>query len=89
MKGRDWYDFEWYVRNRIPLDFKPLQLRAAEFNGIELSKELFLDKLRERLSSTDIGMVRKDVEPFIVDRHELDIWSNDYFLQLADMLQFE
>lgn len=89
VKGRDWYDFEWYVRNRIPLDFKHLQLRAAEFNGIELSKELFLDKLRERLSSTDIGMVRKDVEPFIIDRHELDIWSNDYFLQLADMLRFE
>lgn len=25
VKGRDWYDFEWYVRNRIPLDFKHLQ----------------------------------------------------------------
>jgi len=25
---------------------------------------------------------------FIADPHELDIWSNDYFLQLADRIKF-
>lgn len=89
VKGRDWYDFEWYVRNKIPLDFKHLQIRASKFNGVELSKDLFLEKLRMRLASTDIAMVKQDVEPFIIDKRELDIWSNDYFLQLANMLRFE
>ena len=89
IKGRDWYDFEWYVRHNTPLNLKHLQLRASEFNGIELTKDLFLEKLRERLTTADIEMVKQDVEPFIIDRRELDIWSNDYFLQLSDMIRFE
>lgn len=89
IKGRDWYDFEWYVRHRIALDFKHLRLRANEFEGIELTKESFIEKLNERLASADIEMVKQDVEPFIINKHELDIWSNDYFLQLADMIRFE
>lgn len=89
IKGRDWYDFEWYVRHRIPLDFKHLQARTNEFNGMELTKDVFLEKLRERLATSNIDVVKQDVEPFIIDKRELDIWSNDYFLKLADMIQFE
>ena len=88
VKGRDWYDFEWYVRHRIPLNFKHLQERVREFNEDELTRESFLQKLREKLSTTDIDLVKKDVVRFIADKHELDIWSNDYFLQLADMIVF-
>lgn len=29
-----------------------------------------------------------DVVDFISDLHELDIWSIDYFLQLADRIKF-
>lgn len=28
VKGRDWYDFEWYVRHNIPLDFTHLAERC-------------------------------------------------------------
>lgn len=89
IKGRDWYDFEWYVRHKVSLDFKHLQVRAKEFNALELTKELFFEKLRERLATADIAMVKQDVEPFIIDKRELDIWSNEYFLQLSDMIMFE
>lgn len=89
VKGRDWYDFEWYVRNGIKLDFVHLQERIREFNGIEISEEEFLQKLKERLASTDIKMVKQDVEPYIKNPESLEIWSNDYFLQLAEMINFE
>lgn len=89
VKGRDWYDFEWYVRSRIPLNFKHLQIRTKEFNGIELTKEQFINLLKERLATTNINYVKADVAPYIIDNKELDIWSNDYFLQLADMIIFE
>lgn len=88
VKGRDWYDFEWYVRNQIPLDFNHLQVRAKEFNGLELTKATFMDLLKERLATTDINSVKADVLPFIIDPHDLDIWSNDYFLQVAEMIKF-
>lgn len=89
VKGRDWYDFEWYVRWRVPLDFNHLQERIREFSGLEIDKATFMDVLREKLSNTDIELVKQDVLGFVDDPHELDIWSNNYFLQLADMIVFK
>lgn len=90
VKGRDWYDFEWYVANKIPLDFNHLQKRIKEFNGLDITKEEFLDSLKERLASTDMSMVKHDVLRFLrTDPHMLEIWSNDYFLQLADMIVYQ
>lgn len=89
VKGRDWYDFEWYVRHNIPLDFTHLSERALQFNQEELDKETFLQKLNERLATADINQVKADVLPFVRNPKELDIWSNDYFLQLAKMIRFE
>jgi predicted nucleotidyltransferase component of viral defense system len=88
VKGRDWYDFEWYVRNSVPLDFEHFRQRALDFNGEALSKEDFIYTLKKRLATTDINMVKNDVIPFIKDQSELDIWSNDYFVKLADMIRF-
>ena len=88
VKGRDWYDFEWYVRYNVPLDFTHLQIRTKEFNGMDMDKKNFTIMLKERLGSTDINMVKRDVFPFIQHPKELDIWSNDYFLQLADRIKF-
>lgn len=88
VKGRDWYDFEWYVRNGVPLNFQHLQVRIKEFNGMEVDKSQFVGMLKERLSSADINQVKKDVRPFLKSPQNLEIWSNDYFLQLADAIIF-
>ena len=53
-----------------------------------MTREQFIALLEQKLSTTDINMVKADVEPFIINPHELDIWSNDYFLQVAKMMQF-
>ena len=89
VKGRDWYDFEWYVRHNIVLDFTHLQERALQFNQEKITKETFIEKLNNRLSTADINQVKADVLPFIRNPKELDIWSNDYFLQLAKMIRFK
>ena len=89
IKGRDWYDFEWYVRNGIPLDWNHLQERIRQFNGQEMTLEEFKTTLRERLSGTDINRVKEDVLPFLNNPGELDIWSNDYFLLLADQMKIQ
>ena len=44
----------------------------------------------QEISTTDINKVKQDVMPFLrADHHNLDIWSNDYFSQLADMIVFK
>ena len=35
----------------------------------------------------NINQVKNDVLPFVRNPKELDIWSNDYFVQLADMIK--
>lgn len=89
VKGRDWYDFEWYVRNGVKLDFNHLQERIREFNGIEVNRDEFIKLLKEKITAADIKMVKQDVEPFIKNVGSLDIWSTDYFLQLTEMILFE
>ena len=89
VKGRDWYDFEWYVRHNVPLNFTHLHERALQFNNEDITKESFLEKLNEHLATTDINQVKADVLPFIRNPKEMAIWSNDYFLQLARMIRFE
>lgn len=89
VKGRDWYDFLWYVSNNVPLDFNHLVERVREFNGEEIDKSLFLNKLRERLATSDINQVKNDVIPFVHNPAELDIWTNDFFLQVAEQIIFK
>ena len=89
VKGRDWYDFEWYVRNGVALDFAHLAERCKQFNGEDITPESFKDKLIERLSTADIKQVKEDVLPFVRNPKELDLWSNDYFVQLAEMVRIE
>ncbi len=88
IKGRDWYDFDWYVRHEIPLDFNHLQERVREFNGVELTRESFMEILRERLANGNIDSVKDDVSSYVIDPRDLKIWSNDYFLMLADRIRF-
>jgi len=89
VKGRDWYDFEWYVRHNVPLGFAHFQVRVKEFNGLDITREEFIEMLKKKLASTDIEMVKRDVMPFIQNPDGLKIWSNDYFLQLADMIKYQ
>ena len=89
VKGRDWYDFECYVRDNVPLDFDHLAGRIRLFNNDEIGREAFLAQLKDRLAYTNINQVKSDVLPFVWHPKELGIWSNDYFVQLADMMKFE
>ena len=92
VKGRDWYDFEWYVRKGCSIDFEHLVDRSVQcgYAGTQkFTKEMCVDLLKERIENTNIEMVKTDVRPFIKNTKELDIWSTDYFLQLTDMIKFE
>ena len=89
IKGRDWYDFEWYVRNGVPLDWNHLQERIRESAGQEMTPDQFQTVLRERLATADISKVKADVQPFLNNPHETDIWSNEYFLLLSDQMKIQ
>lgn len=91
VKGRDWYDFEWYVKNNIALDFTHFGKRVMQFESLKeehLSHESFKELLKEKIIKTNMDMIRSDVKPFLKDPEGINIWSANYFLQLVDLIIF-
>ena len=91
VKGRDWFDFEWYVRQRVPLHLAHFEERArqsGDWQGGTLSRDDFMTLLREKIVQLNVEAARQDVRPFLKTAGALDIWSHEYFLTLAERLVF-
>lgn len=91
VKGRDWYDMEWYIRKNIPLHLEHLAVRAYDSGNrpsATMTREEFFTLLDEKIRSVSIDQVKEDVLPFIRDYAKLDIWSKDYFRDMAKMIRF-
>lgn len=65
VKGRDWYDFEWFVRHNVPLSFTHLAERTLQFNNKVLEYKTFITQLKEKLASANMNQVKSDVLPFV------------------------
>ncbi|MBK8623109.1 MAG: nucleotidyl transferase AbiEii/AbiGii toxin family protein [Saprospiraceae bacterium] len=93
VKGRDWYDLEWYVKRGTPLNLRHLQERAIQSNHLNkdiiLNKELLNEIIIDKISKTDIKMALIDIERFIQNPSDLNIWSKQYFYDLANMIKYE
>lgn len=92
VKGRDWFDMEWYIRKGVSLNLEHFLERAQESSDWEnptISKEELMDLLHEKIKTTSIDKVKADVRPFIRNMEQLEIWSPQYFLDLVDLLKIE
>ena len=91
VKGRDWFDFEWYVRRSSPLNLAHFSERASQTGDLEsatLTQEAFVAMLQARIHTLDIESARQDVVRFVKDSTALNIWSQNYFSQLGAMIVF-
>jgi predicted nucleotidyltransferase component of viral defense system len=86
IKGRDWYDMIWFVKNNIPCDLYYLKNKMAQTGHIDVSEALTKEKLIEFLSGKikeiDFDLAKSDVEPFLKNlgqREELSLWSDTFF----------
>jgi hypothetical protein len=92
VKGRDWYDLEWYIKKGIPLDMHHFMLRAkdtGDWEGGELVPDDVMGLLHDKIKAVDFENVKADVIPFIKDDAVLNIWSDSYFLDLIEKLKFQ
>jgi predicted nucleotidyltransferase component of viral defense system len=91
VKGRDWFDFEWYVRQGIPLNLVHFAERAFQSGDLAsrtLESESFLDMLQAHIQGLNISSAKEDVERFLRDSESLKIWSTNYFLELSKLVKF-
>jgi predicted nucleotidyltransferase component of viral defense system len=90
VKGRDWYDLEWYIRKGTPFHLHHFLLRARDtgsWAGDAISKEQVIELLKKKIDAVSFDRIREDIARFIPDDSVLAIWSAQYFRDLADQLK--
>jgi predicted nucleotidyltransferase component of viral defense system len=91
VKGRDWYDMEWYIRKGVPLNIPHFLLRAREtkdWNEETINKEQVIELLKDKIHSVSFDSVKDDVRKFIRNDEQLAIWNADYFKDLIQKMKF-
>ncbi len=87
VKGRDWYDFVWYVGRGTPLDLTHLEARMRQSGHLSLSavldEVLFRKILSDKISELNIDLAKSDVEPFLIDSAAITVWSREFFAAIA------
>ena len=90
IKGRDLYDYIFYLSKAVTVNQKHLRARLIDSGYISENQECTLEEiktmLKNRFDSIDFLQARKDVEPFIRDTSILDIWSSEFFKQITEGL---
>lgn len=93
IKGRDWYDFLWYISKKIRPNLNILQ-NALEQMGpwqgqkIQVTPEWFIKALTEKIQKIDWEEAVKDVTRFLNqnDRKQLTLWGDTLFLDRVEKL---
>ena len=92
VKGRDWFDFEWYVRRACELNLSHFCERArqsGDLTSASLQPTELGEILQARILSLDVNLARQDIVRFISDTTSLNIWSQEYFAQIVSMIRFQ
>ncbi len=92
VKGRDLYDYLFYITNKYPMNLAHLESRLKN-NGYlksyqSLDKDILKQLLCERFATIDYASAKSDVSPFIRDRKVVDFWSADLFIAATKDFDF-
>ena len=86
VKGRDWYDMEWYIKKGIALNLEHFVLRAkdsGDWPNDTITKNEFMELLTLRIDTVNLNRVKADINRFIPDPRAIEIWSSEYFHDLV------
>lgn len=90
VKGRDFYDFVWYVSRDIPVNLKHLEARMRQ-GGYDNPAPLTIDGLRnllaDRIRAIDVSAAAEEVRPFLRDVRETALWSSEFFFDLCTRIR--
>ncbi len=88
VKGRDWYDFLWFVQNNTPVNLKHLEARLIQFGYPIPERPLTADSLKsmlhDKVDALDIALAKQDIEKFIPNPEDLEAWSNALFHKVVE-----
>jgi predicted nucleotidyltransferase component of viral defense system len=87
-KGRDWFDYTWYVSRRTAINYEFLQqalYQQGPWAGQQLhvNHEWLIERLSEKVESIDWNRAKRDVEGFLkpLELESLELWTPSFFKQ--------
>ncbi len=97
VKGRDWYDFIWYVTRKANINYNLLcaaliQQGPWQGKNLTINKDWLIKHLEKKIKTIDWETAKNDVINFIKPRemHSIELWNNEFFehftKRLADYL---
>lgn len=91
VKGRDLYDYIFYLTRKAEVNQKHLRERLLQTGHIKENDACSLDDIKQmlykRFDAIDYKQAKEDAEAFIRDIYVLDIWSADFFKQITEGLK--
>jgi hypothetical protein len=86
-KGRDFYDYVWYLQQGIKLNISHLEQRmrqSGHFQGeSKLTKDELFNLLENRFNRADFPLIQADVMPFIPNPKTLELYSKEFFTSIT------
>ena len=90
VKGRDFYDYLFYISKGIKVNLKYLENKLKYTGIISHEDHLTLEKVKELLKNkflaTDYNLAKEDVSHFLSDDRTLNAWSSNLFISTLDEL---
>lgn len=93
LKGRDWYDFNWYIAQRVTPNLELLKNALEQYGpwqgeSLTVDREWLVKVLGEKISSTDWAKAAADVERFLkpVEQKSLKLWSEKFYMSKLNKL---
>ena len=91
VKGRDLYDFVWYIKQGTSINLPHLQSRLEQTGAWKANEELTITSLQEllcqRFATINYEAAKNDVRAFIKHDESLHIWSEDFFKAMVSRLK--
>ena len=94
LKGRDWYDFNWYIKQKISPNLPHLKSALMQYGPWQGQGDLTVDMpwlkdvMQEKIDSIDWADAAGDVERFLKpgEVKSLKLWSAHFFLEKLNTL---
>lgn len=90
VKGRDFFDYVWYLRNGYKVNLFHLQKRLEQSGKWNEKETLTLSRLKEllkaRFESIDFSKAKEDVQPFLApaEQRGLSLWDSSFFTDITN-----
>jgi len=89
LKGRDWYDFGWYIRQGVAPNLPHLRNALLQFgpwqgqSDLEVSLSWLKEVLQQKIGEIEWRQAAADVERFLPasEQKSLSLWSERFFTQ--------